>query len=112
VILSIDNGSDRSGQVRLELLRAVESLGAEGLPAESLREWAAELRGLAAMQFHEGPERTDFVARSYVMEGRQADAAREYARFPDSQQASTFFGRNPDLRAPASAGETKPAVSK
>lgn len=106
-VLSLDNANDRAATVRIEVLRTIYSLSSEGMSDESVKSWAVALRSLSNTMLHEGPDRADFIARSYVMEGRLADAAAEYRHFPASGAASTFFGSYPDLRAPASI--TSPA---
>jgi hemoglobin-like flavoprotein len=102
-VLSLDNQNDRAGTVRLSCLRAIHALGSEGLSDESLKAWAVALRSLANVVLHEGPDRADYLARSYVMEGRVADAALEYRRYPASPASAEFFKTYPDLsRTPAS----------
>ncbi|MBI3557462.1 MAG: hypothetical protein HY074_14450 [Deltaproteobacteria bacterium] len=102
-LLALDNSNDPSARIRMRALRAIDSLGAEGLNTDSLNAWAAALRSLSNQLLRDGPQRSDFIARSYVMEGRTVEAAVEYRRFPESPEATHFFGQNPEQRAPASA---------
>lgn len=109
-VLSLDNTTDPSAQARLLALRTIYSLSSEGLPDESVKAWAFTLRSLANAMLHEGPERADCIARSYLMEGRSEAAASEYAHYPKSDAAQRFFGENPDARAPASRGKDAGAL--
>ncbi len=104
-LLGLDNTNDPSARVRMRALRAIDSLTAEGLNTESLSAWAATLRSLSNQLLRDGPQRSDFIARSYVMEGRVAEAGTEYRRFPESPEATHFFGQNPEHRAPASTSK-------
>ena len=101
-LLALDNTNDPSSRVRMRALRAIDSLTGEGLNTESINAWATALRSLSNQLLRDGPQRSDFIARSYVMEGRLAEAGTEYRRFPDSPEATHFFGQNPEHRAPAS----------
>lgn len=101
-LMALDNTNDPSARVRMRALRTIESLSAEGLGTESVNAWATALRSLSNQLLRDGPQRSDFIARSYVMEGRSVEAAAEYHRFPDSPEAVHFFGHNPEYRAPAS----------
>lgn len=101
-ILSLDNTNDPTSRARLAALNAIYSLDAMELSDEARKGWALVLRDLASSILHAGEKRTEFVAKSYLLE-RQADkAAATYRLIPQSLEARHFFGENPDFRAPAS----------
>lgn len=103
-VLALDETNDHGGRVRQQSLRTIHSLSAEDLGDESIKAWAVALRSLANALFHDGPDRSDFIARSYLMEGRAQDAAMEYRRFPSSAASVTFFEEHArDHRVPANA---------
>jgi hypothetical protein len=101
-VLAIDNKLDANARGRLAVLSSISSLRASGLPEKMTKEWAGTLHRLAMGVLHDGPERADFVARAYLMEGKRDEAAAEYARYPEHQAAKIFFQQNPELRSPAS----------
>ena len=102
VILSLDNTNDPRSRVRLAALDAMYSLELYGLDNEASKAWAFVLRDLAHSMLHPGAMRIDYIAKSYVMEGRTNDAAAAYRQIPNSQSAKVFFGANPEFRSPAS----------
>lgn len=102
VILSLDNNSDPHSRARMAALEAIHTLDTAGIDDERRKEWALVLRDLAHSMLHTGAKRSEYIAKSYVMEGRINDAAAAYRSIPDSVGAKVFFGANPELRSPAS----------
>lgn len=102
-ILSLDNNNDPYSRARLAALNAIYSLDSDGLSDEARKGWALVLRDLAGNVLHPGELQTDYVAKSFLIEGRHADAAKTYSLIPNYPTAKAFFGEDPELlRAPAS----------
>lgn len=102
VMASLDNTNDRASRARMAVLHEIYSLGSDGFSPEVLKSWAETLRRLARTMLHPGVERSDYLAKSYLMEGREKEAAAEYRAISDYPPAEVFFKDHPEMRGPAS----------
>lgn len=102
VILSLDNTNDPASRARLAALNAIYTLDSTGLSDDARKGWALVLRDLAGGVLHPGDMQTDYLAKSYLIEGRHEEAAKAYRLIPTYPTAKVFFGERPELRAPAS----------
>lgn len=75
-IRAIDNSIDASGKARVASLKAIASLSAEGLQERQAAQWADALRQAATSVLRNGPELSEFINQSYLLEGKRIPASR------------------------------------